>query len=103
MDYYEHIQCVFSQNKHFVHWNALHDIGTLNYEIALTFDRRIGSSAGDVPVKFQSDGLILNTILTASKLCKILQEDVSLETETGARFLFQALQLIVLAAFGVVD
>ena len=41
-------------------------IGSLNYRIALKFDRHIGSSAAEVPVKFQSDRTILDTNLTDS-------------------------------------
>ena len=32
------------------------EISSLNYRIALKFDRHIGSSAAEVPVKFQSNG-----------------------------------------------
>ena len=38
--------------------------------------RRLGSSAGDTPVKFQSDRIIWTTNLTASCLCEILRLDV---------------------------
>ena len=41
-------------------------IGSLDYCIALKFDRHIGSSAADVPVKSQSDRTILNTNLKDS-------------------------------------
>ena len=43
-------------------------IDSLNYCIAFKFDKHLGSSAADVPVKFQSDRAILNTNLAASKL-----------------------------------
>ena len=59
------------------------EIGNLNYHGALRFDRYIGCSATDVPVKFQSDRTFLNTNLAASRLCQILQEDVLLDIETG--------------------
>ena len=36
----------------------------------------LGSSAADVPVKFQSDTTIQSTNLVASRLYKILQKDV---------------------------
>ena len=36
-------------------------------------DRHVGSSAADVPVKFQSDLTILNTNLAASRLHEFLQ------------------------------
>ena len=49
------------------------EIGSLNYRIALKFDRHFGSTAADVPVKFQSDRSILNTNLVASRLCEILR------------------------------
>ena len=42
-----------------------HEIGTLNSYIALKFDRHIGSTAAEVPVKFQSDRTILNTNIAA--------------------------------------
>ena len=41
------------------------EIGSLNYRIALKFDWHIGSSAADVPIKFQSDRAILNIKLVA--------------------------------------
>ena len=47
--------------------------GSFNYRIALKFDRRVGSSAADVPVKFQNDRPILNTNLAASRLHEILR------------------------------
>ena len=31
------------------------EIGSLSYRIAMKFDRRVGSSAAEVPVNFQSD------------------------------------------------
>ena len=60
-----------------------HEIGTLNYRIALKFDRHIGSIAAEVPVKFQSDRTILNTNLAASRLYEILRKDVFSDIETG--------------------
>ena len=59
-----------------------HEIGNLNYHIALKFDRHISSTATEVPVKFQSDCAILNTILwlrdftrSSNKTCyQILKE-----------------------------
>ena len=59
-------------------WNCL---------IALKFDRHIGSTAAEVPVKFQSDRTILNTNLAASRLYEILRKDVFSDIETGPRFL----------------
>ena len=44
------------------------EISNLNYRIALKFDRHVGSSAAEVPVKFLSDRTILNTNLAASRL-----------------------------------
>ena len=41
--------------------------GSLNYGIALKFDRHIGSSVPEVSVEFQSDRTILNTNLAASR------------------------------------
>ena len=49
------------------------EIGNLNYHITLKFDRHVDSTAAEVPVKFRSDRTILNTNLTALKLCEILQ------------------------------
>ena len=44
----------------------------LSYLIVLTFDRRLGSTAAEVPDKFQSNRTILNTNLAASRLHEIL-------------------------------
>ena len=60
------------------------EIGSLNYRLALEFDGRIGSSAADVPVKFQSDRTILSTNLVASRLHVILRQDLS-DIETGVQ------------------
>ena len=60
-----------------------HEIGTLNCCIALKFDRHIGSTAAEVPVKFQSDRTILNTNLAASRLYEILRKEVFSDIETG--------------------
>ena len=62
-----------------------HEIGTLNCRIALKFDRHIGSTAAEVPVKFQSDRTILNTNLATSRLFEILRKDVFPDIETGPR------------------
>ena len=43
-------------------------LGSLNYRIALKFDRHVRSTVAKVPVKFQSDRTILNTNLAASRL-----------------------------------
>ena len=61
------------------------EIGSLNYRIALKFDRHVGSTAAEVPVKFQSDRTILHTNLAASRLCEILQLDVLSDIETSPR------------------
>ena len=52
------------------------EIGSLNYRIALNFDRHFGSTTADVPIKFRSDHAILNTNLAASRLCEILRLDL---------------------------
>ena len=57
----------------------------MNCRIALKFDRHIGSTAAEVPVKFQSHQTILNTNLAASRLYEILQKDVFSDIETGPR------------------
>ena len=49
------------------------EIGHLNHRTALKFDRFFGSTAAEEPDKFQSDRTILNTNLTVSRLCEILQ------------------------------
>ena len=51
--------------------------------IALKFDRHFGSTAAEVPVKFQSDSTVLNTNLAASGLCEILRKDIWSDIETG--------------------
>ena len=48
------------------------EIGSFNYHIVLEFDRLLGSTAAEEPVKFQSNRTILNTNLTASRLHVIL-------------------------------
>ena len=53
-----------------------HEIDTLNFRIALKFDRHIGSTAAEVPVKFESDTTIPNTNLAASRFYEILRKDV---------------------------
>ena len=56
----------------------------------MKFDRHIGSTAAEVPVKFQSDRTILDTNLAASRLYEILRKDVFSDIETGPRvFLIQ--------------
>ena len=49
----------------------------------MKFDRHIGSTAAEVPVKFQSDRIILNKNLAASRLYEILRKDVFSDIETG--------------------
>ena len=49
------------------------EIGSLNYRIALKFERNIGNAAAEAPVKFQSDRTLLHTILADLGLCEILQ------------------------------
>ena len=53
----------------------------------MKFDRHIGSTAAEVPVKFQSDRTILNANLAASRLYEILRKDVFSDIETGPRLL----------------
>ena len=57
----------------------------------MTFDRRIGSTAAEVPVKYQSDWTILNTNLEASRLYEILRKDVFSDIETGPRSIFHTI------------
>ena len=38
--------------------SRIHEICIKNFPIALKFDRHLGSTAADVPVKFQSDAII---------------------------------------------
>ena len=61
------------------------EIGGLDYRIALKFDSHVGSSAADMPVKFQSDRTSLNTNLVVSRFCEILQQDVLSDIEIGLR------------------
>ena len=65
-----------------------HEIGSLNYRIALRFDRHLGSTAAEVPAKFQLDRTIVNTNLSASRLCEILHN------KTSYRILFLSFLLI---------
>ena len=51
-------------------------IGCYNDCIALKFDRHFGSTATEVPVKFQSDWKSLNPNLAASRLHELLRYDV---------------------------
>ena len=53
----------------------------------MKFDRHFGSSAADVPVKFQSDATISSTNLVASRLYEILRKDVFSDIETRTRSL----------------
>ena len=53
------------------------------FKLSYRFDRHIGSTAAEVPVKFQSDRTILNTNLVASRLYEILRKDVFSDIETG--------------------
>ena len=49
------------------------EIGSLNYRMALEFDKHIDGTAVEVPIKFHWDRAILNTNLVASRLYEILQ------------------------------
>ena len=49
---------------------------SLNHRIILKFDRRIGSTAADVHVRFRSGRTILNANLAGWRLCEVLQQDV---------------------------
>ena len=53
--------------------------------IALKFDRHIGSTAAEAPVKFQSDFKILDANLEASRLHEFSQLDVLSDIETRHR------------------
>ena len=57
----------------------------LNCRIAFRFDRHIGSSAAEVPGKFQNETIIQNTNLAASRLHEILREDILSDIEMGPR------------------
>ena len=59
------------------------EIGSLNYRIALKFDKHIGSSVAEGPVSFQSDRTILSTNLTASRLHETKRYDILSHIETG--------------------
>ena len=43
------------------------------YDIAFLLSWEVNGNAGEVPVKFQSDQIILNINLVASRICEILQ------------------------------
>ena len=49
------------------------EIGCYNDRIALKFDRHLGSTAAEVPVKFQSNWKSLNMNLAAPRLNEILR------------------------------
>ena len=49
------------------------EIGCYNDRFALKFDRQLGSTAAEVPLKFQSDWKSLNPNLAASRLREILR------------------------------
>ena len=49
------------------------EIGCYSYRITLKFDRHLGSTAAEVPVKFQGDWKSLNPNLVASRLHEILR------------------------------
>ena len=49
------------------------EIRIQTFPIALKFDRHLGSSAGKMPVKFQSDTIIKTSNLAASSLHEILR------------------------------
>ena len=56
----------------------------------MKFERHIGSTAAEVPVKFHSDRKILNTNLAASRLYMILRKDVFSDIESGPSFHLKA-------------
>ena len=60
----------------------------------MKFDRHIGSTAAEVPVKFQSDQTILNTNLAASRLYEILRKDIFSGIETGPCY-FVLIQVLI--------
>ena len=49
----------------------------------MKFDRHLGSTAADVPLKFQSDAIVWATSLAASKLHEIFRKDSLSYIETG--------------------
>ena len=61
---------------HTISWSLEAVRLVVNYCITLKFDLHIGRSAAKLPVKFQSDQIILNTNLATSWLHEILQQDV---------------------------
>ena len=48
------------------------DIQICSFQIALKFDRPLGSGPAEMPVKFQSDSTAVTSNLAASKLYEIL-------------------------------
>ena len=53
-----------------------HEIQVKTLPIALKFDRHLGSNAAELPVKFQSDTIIITSNLAASRLPEIWCLDV---------------------------
>ena len=51
------------------------EIGCYNDRIALKFDKRLGSTAVEMSIKFQSDWTCLNPNLVASRLHEVLPQD----------------------------
>ena len=57
------------------------EIHVQTFPITLKFDRHLGSSAAEMPVKFQSNTITLTPYLSASRLHEISRQDVRLLSE----------------------
>ena len=77
-------------NPHFMQLRTLVPKAALRFNIQwdiLSFSLEGARSIAKMPVKFQSDGTILDTNLAASRLCEILQSYVVSEIETEPWYL----------------
>ena len=57
-------------------WSQSQEVRCYNASITLKFDRHLGSSTGEMPVKLQSNRKSLTLYLTASRVHEILRQDV---------------------------
>ena len=75
MEHWAAIQSLYSLRTDFLPQNLLKSrsrkIWVYTFPIALKFDRRLGSSAAEMPDNLQSDTIIITSNLVASKLHEI--------------------------------
>ena len=71
-------------------WDAVksvsREIVSWNYRNALKFDRHVGNTAAEAPVKFEIDPTILNTNLSALHCEICMVQDVLYDIETEPRW-----------------